>query len=727
MLSQLIAKVIGTRNARLLKQFQPKVKQIGDLEDVCRQYTGTQLRAQYAALKARHGSGTSLDALLAECFALVREAGRRTLQQRHYDVQLMGGMVLHQGKIAEMSTGEGKTQAATLPAALNALSGKPVHIVTFNDYLAKRDAEWMRPLYECLGLSVGFVAPDQPREEKRAAYACDIVYATNSELGFDYLRDQMAYELSDRVQRGLHYAIVDEVDSILIDEARTPLIISGAAEDSSDLYRAMNQIIPLLSGEEKQGRTPDYTVDMAQRQVYLTDSGHERVEGLLTQNGLLKAEHSLYDPINGTIIHHLYAALRAHVLFKRDVDYMVNNQQIMIVDEHTGRTMAGRRWSDGLHQAIEAKEGVPIQQENQTLASITLQNFFRMYRKLSGMTGTAVTEEFEFQEIYGLEVAVIPTNKPCLRADHGDVIYLTESEKYEAILTDIQERHKKGQPILVGTISIENSERLSDMLQKAKIPHQILNAKYHAQEAQIVAEAGRLHAVTIATNMAGRGTDIVLGGCLKTELAGKTERAEIASIEADWRKRHDAVIALGGLHILGTERHESRRIDNQLRGRAARQGDPGSSQFFLCFDDGLMRMFASERVMGLMRRLGVKEGEAITHPWVTRSIENAQKKVEGIRFEQRKQILQYDNVAGDQRRVVYALREQWLTTTDMNEVFQDMADVSLDAILTTHIPHQSMPETWTIAALEGALRQYFVLSLPISTWLEQNPAMDEDS
>jgi preprotein translocase subunit SecA len=637
-------------------------------------------------------------------------------------------MVLNDGKIAEMSTGEGKTLVATLPVYLNALTGKSVHVVTVNDYLARRDAQWMGPLYRTLGLTVGVVVPRMRLEVKRQSYLSDVVYATNNELGFDYLRNKMAFNQDECLQRELYFAIVDEVDSILVDEARTPLIISGASEDSSDLYIKMNEVIPRLIAQTIKDGPGDYSIDEKSKQVYLTEEGHLKVESLFAKEGLLEAGKSLYDPVNIGLLHHLNASLRAHVIYKRDVDYIVHNNEVVIVDEHTGRTMQGRRWSEGLHQAVEAKEHVPIQSENQTLASITFQNFFRLYEKLAGMTGTADTEAYEFQQIYNLEVVVIPTNKPCVRQNHPDLIYLTKDEKFEAIVQEIQECVKRGQPVLVGTISIENSELLSNVLTKHKIKHQVLNAKYHEQEAQIVAEAGRPAAVTIATNMAGRGTDIVLGGALDIEIRALEEPTPetIKSVREQWKVRHDAVVQAGGLHIIGTERHESRRIDNQLRGRSGRQGDPGASRFYLSLEDNLMRIFGSDRMMGLMRKLGVQKGEAITHPWVTRAIENAQRKVEGHNFDIRKQLLEYDNVANDQRRVIYDQRDILMQTTDISENVVSIRDSVVRSIISEHIPPGSVEDMWDVESLEKALESEIGLTLPIRQWLKEEPSLHEE-
>jgi preprotein translocase subunit SecA len=643
-------------------------------------------------------------------------------------VQLIGGMVLHQGKIAEMRTGEGKTLVATLAVYLNALPGKGVHVVTVNDYLAGRDAKWMGRLYEFLGMSTGVILSGQSTEEKRAAYACDITYGTNNEYGFDYLRDNMAFGVADRVQRGTHYAVVDEVDSILIDEARTPLIISGPSEGGTDLYTKINVLIPRLTKQEEEGQPGDYSVDEKGRQVYLTEEGHQHVEQLMEEAGLLAEGGSLYDASNISLMHHLNAALRAHALFRRDVDYIVRDDEVVIVDEFTGRTLPGRRWSEGLHQAVEAKEGVAIRSENQTLASITFQNYFRLYGKLAGMTGTADTEAYEFQQIYALEVVVIPTHRPMVRQDHGDVIYLTAKEKFDAIIQDIKECHQRTQPVLVGTTSIETSEYLAELLEKEKIKFQVLNAKQHEREAQVIVEAGRPGGVTIATNMAGRGTDIVLGGSLEAELSALGEHADAAAVEAakeDWRQRHDEVLAAGGLHVIGTERHESRRIDNQLRGRSGRQGDPGSSRFYLSLEDNLMRIFASDRVKGLMQKLGMEEGEAIEHPWVTRAIENAQRKVEGHNFDIRKQLLDYDDVANDQRKVIYEQRNEIMATDDISDTIKTIRVDVLNGIIDVYVPPQSLDEQWDIPGLEEALEQLGV-PLPVSSWLDEDHDLHEE-
>ena len=729
MISKLLSKVFGSRNERLIKRMHASVQSINALEPEMEKLSDAQLRAKTDEFRQRVADGASLDSLLPEAFAVTREAGKRALGMRHFDVQLIGGMVLHQGKIAEMRTGEGKTLVATLPVYLNALAGQGVHVVTVNDYLARRDSAWMGKLYAFLGMSTGVVVSGQGSEEKRAAYACDITYGTNNEYGFDYLRDNMAFSVADRVQRGTHYAVIDEVDSILIDEARTPLIISGPSEGSSELYIKINKLIPALSKQEEEGQPGDFTVDEKSRQVYLTEDGHQRVEELLTEAGLLEEGASLYDAANISLMHHLNAALRAHALFHRDVEYIVKDQQIVIVDEFTGRTLPGRRWSEGLHQAVEAKEGVPIQSENQTLASITFQNYFRLYKKLAGMTGTADTEAFEFQTIYGLEVVVIPTHRPMVRKDHGDLVYLSAKEKFDAIIEDIKDCHERGQPVLVGTTSIETSEYLAQLLDKGKIKHQVLNAKQHEREAQIVAEAGRAGGVTIATNMAGRGTDIVLGGSLEADLAALGEQSGADAeqqVREEWQRRHDQVLAAGGLHVIGTERHESRRVDNQLRGRSGRQGDPGSTRFYLSLEDNLMRIFASDKVKVLMQKLGMQAGEAIEHPWVTRAIENAQRKVEGHNFDIRKQLLDYDDVANDQRKVIYEQRNEIMSSDDVSETIQAIRADVVNGLIDTYVPPQSLEDQWDIPGLEEALEQ-FGLQLPVKQWLEDDHDLHEET
>ncbi|MDX1694586.1 MAG: preprotein translocase subunit SecA [Ketobacteraceae bacterium] len=732
MLGQALRKVFGSKNERELKRMRKLVAVINQLEEQYEPLSDDELKAKTQEFRKRLDEGESLDNLLPDAFAAVREASKRVMGMRHFDVQLVGGITLHEGRIAEMRTGEGKTLTATLAAYLNALTGRGVHIVTVNDYLAQRDADWNRPLYEFLGMKVGVVLSRQPQDEKKAAYSADITYGTNNEFGFDYLRDNMAFSLEDRVQGPLNFAIVDEVDSILIDEARTPLIISGPSEDSSDLYKRINVLIPRLKRAEVEGDEVGeghYTVDEKNRQVELTEEGHEYVEELLIEIGLLTEEDSLYAANNLNLLHHVHAALKANVLFQRDVDYIVQNSQIVIVDEHTGRTMPGRRWSDGIHQAIEAKEGVKIQQENQTLASTTFQNYFRIYDKLSGMTGTADTEAFEFRQIYGLDVVVIPTHKPMIRDDMNDLIFMTAEEKYEAIIEDIKEQVENKRPVLVGTVSIETSELLSGILKKEKIPHKVLNAKFHAQEAEIIAQAGRPGAVTIATNMAGRGTDIVLGGSLKEELENLKDpsEAEIEKRKKAWQERHQEVLDAGGLHIIGTERHESRRIDNQLRGRAGRQGDPGSTRFYLSLEDSLMRIFASDRMKGLMQTLGMQRGEAIEHRWVTRSIENAQRKVEGRNFDIRKSLLEYDDVANDQRRVVYDQRNEILGAEDLSNSVKAIREEVVNDFVSGYIPPGSMAEQWDIEGLERALETDFRAHLPVAAWLEEDEKLHEES
>ncbi len=736
---KILKNIVGTRNDRLLRIYSKVVTKINALEPEIHALGDEALRAKTDEFKKRLQEGTKLNDLLPEAFAVVREASLRTLGLRHFDVQLIGGMVLHFGKIAEMRTGEGKTLAATLATYLNALEGKGVHVVTVNDYLAKRDAEWMAPIYNFLGLNVDTNIANMDHEQKQAAYAADITYGTNNEFGFDYLRDNMVFDLEQRVQRPLNYAVIDEVDSILIDEARTPLIISGQAEESSDLYGKVDKLIPKLKLQkmkegQKEEEVPeqdrgDYTLDEKNRQAFLTEQGHQHVEQLMINEGLLKSGESLYDLTNITKMHYFYAALRAHTLYQRDVHYVVKNNEIAIVDEHTGRIMEGRRWSEGLHQAVEAKEGVPVQLENQTLATITLQNYFRLYQKLSGMTGTADTEAFEFMKIYGLEVVVIPTNVLMTRDDRSDQIYLTEKDKFKAILADIEDCQKRQQPVLVGAASIENSERLSQMLTKADIKHQVLNAKHHEKEAKIIAEAGCSQSVTIATNMAGRGTDIVLGGSLEVELAelDNATEAQIAEHKTDWQKNHEEVIASGGLHVLGTERHESRRIDNQLRGRSGRQGDCGSSQFYLSMEDNLLRIFAAERMSNLMRKLGIKEGDVIQHPWISRAIENAQKRVEGLNFDIRKNLLEYDDVANDQRKVIYQQRLELLKAEEIAESVKQIREEVVTAMLGQYIPPQSLEEQWDIAGLERQINQDFGMKLDISDWLEKDESLHEET
>ena len=733
MISTLLTKIIGSRNDRTLKALRKIVKQINAMEPQFEALSDGELQAKTAEYRQRLEQGETLEQLLPEAFATVREASRRVFGMRHFDVQLIGGMVLNSNRIAEMKTGEGKTLTATLPAYLNALTGRGVHVVTVNDYLAKRDAEANRPLFTFLGMTVDCNVPGMDASQKRDAYAADITYGTNNEFGFDYLRDNMAFSPEQRVQRPLNYALVDEVDSVLIDEARTPLIISGPAEDSSAMYTQINKLIPLLVKQDKEDSeeyTGDghYTVDEKNRQALLTENGQIFVEELLKKEGLLAEEDSLFSATNISLLHHVNAGLRAHTLFERNVDYIVQKDEIVIVDEHTGRTMPGRRWSDGLHQAVEAKEGVKIQNENQTLASITFQNYFRLYDKLAGMTGTADTEAFEFQQIYGLDTVVIPTNKPMVRKDMGDLVYLTAQEKYAAIVEDIRGCVERGQPVLVGTVSIENSELLSGILTKENIPHKVLNAKFHAMEAEIVAQAGQTGAVTIATNMAGRGTDIVLGGNWQAEIAAleNPTSEQIAELKAAWQVRHDAVLASGGLHIIGTERHESRRIDNQLRGRSGRQGDPGSSRFYLSMEDTLMRIFASDRVTGMMKKLGMEEGEAIEHPWVTKAIENAQRKVEGRNFDIRKNLLEFDDVANDQRKVVYEQRNELLDTNDISETIHVIRDDVYGAIIDEYIPPQSLEEMWDVPGLEARLKSDFALDLPLQQWLAEDDKLYEE-
>ena len=729
MLISTVKKIFGTRNDRELKRMGKVVTRINALEESLQDLDDAALKAKTKEFRGRLADGETLDQLLPEAFAVVREAGVRALGMRHFDVQLIGGMTLHDGKIAEMRTGEGKTLVATLPAYLNALPDHSVHLVTVNDYLAKRDAAWMGPLYEFLGLSVGVVSSGQSAEEKKSAYECDVVYGTNNEFGFDYLRDNMAFSRSDKAQGTLAFAIVDEVDSILIDEARTPLIISGAVEDSSELYKTINRLVPRLTPEleEQEG---DYTVDEKQRSIELTEAGHEKVEQMLIEAGLLQADDSLYAATNLGLLHHVHSGLRAHVMFHRDVEYIVQDGQVVLIDEHTGRTMPGRRLSEGLHQAIEAKEGVRIQSESQTLASTTFQNFFRLYDKLAGMTGTADTEAFEFRQIYGLDCVVIPTNVPMRRDDLNDLVYLTRDEKFEAIIEDVQACIENGAPVLVGTASVETSEELSKAFQQKQIEHKVLNAKYHEQEAEIIAQAGRPGVVTIATNMAGRGTDIVLGGNLEAELAASgndLDEAKRSQITADWQARHDAVIEAGGLHILGTERHESRRIDNQLRGRSGRQGDPGVSRFYLSLEDNLMRIFASDRVKSFMQALGMERGEAIEHRMVTNAIEKAQRKVEGRNFDIRKQLLEYDDVANDQRQIIYRQRDELLSDESIGETITAIrADVVNDAV-DGFIPPMSVEEQWDIPGLEKQLESEFGLVLPVAQWLEEDTSLHEET
>ncbi|WP_373510299.1 preprotein translocase subunit SecA [Thiocapsa sp.] len=761
MVKHLLKKVFGSRNDRLVKALLKSVARINALEPELEKLSDQALAAKTAELRKRLAEGAELDSLIPEAFAVVREASKRTLGLRHFDVQMVGGMVLNDGKIAEMRTGEGKTLVATLSAYLNALPGKGVHVVTVNDYLARRDAAWMGQIYHFLGLSTGVInssggtGPDSASflfdlsyeppagqgyrhlrpVSRKETYAADITYGTNNEFGFDYLRDNMAFVAEQRVQRDPFYAIVDEVDSILIDEARTPLIISGPSEGSTDLYKQIDKIIPRLTRQppvtNEEGQPDfgpgDYSVDEKARQVYLSEEGHEHVEQMLVEIGLLAEEGGLYDPANIVLMHHVYAALRAHALFQKNVEYIVRDGQIIIVDEFTGRTMPGRRWSEGLHQAVEAKEGVAIQPENQTMASITFQNLFRLYPKLSGMTGTADTEAYEFQQIYGLEVVVIPTNQPMVREDRGDLVYLTQEEKYQAIVEDIRDCIARGQPALVGTASIETSELIDRLLVEQKIPHEVLNAKQHEREAGIIAQAGRPGAVTIATNMAGRGTDIVLGGNLEAELEDAGPDADRDAIRAAWKERHARVVAAGGLHVVGTERHESRRIDNQLRGRSGRQGDPGSSRFYLSLEDNLMRIFASDRVGKMMQKLGMQKGEAIEHPWVTKAIENAQRKVEGRNFDIRKQLLEYDDVANDQRKVIYRQRRELMDSVDVSDTVTAMRDDALTRLINTYIPPESLEEQWDVEGLGVALNEHFGGDWPIRKWLDEDDSLHEET
>ncbi|EJL6264149.1 preprotein translocase subunit SecA [Vibrio cholerae] len=734
MITKLLTKVIGSRNDRTLRRLRKIVKEINNYEPAFEVLSDEELKAKTVEFRQRIEQGENLDQLLPEAFATVREASKRVFGMRHFDVQLIGGMVLHGGQIAEMRTGEGKTLTATLAAYLNALPGKGVHIVTVNDYLAKRDAETNRPLFEFLGMTVGVNIPNMPQPAKKEAYQADILYGTNNEFGFDYLRDNMAFRPEDRVQRARFFAVVDEVDSILIDEARTPLIISGPAEDSSDLYIRINKLIPQLEKQDKEDSEEyrgdgHFTVDEKSKQVHLTETGQEFVEELLVKNGMMQEGDTLYSPANISLLHHVNAALRAHVLFEKNVDYIVTpDGEVVIVDEHTGRTMPGRRWSDGLHQAVEAKEGVKIQNENQTLASITFQNYFRLYEKLSGMTGTADTEAFEFQQIYGLETVVIPTNKPMVRNDMPDVVYRSEAEKFAAIIEDIKQRVEKGQPVLVGTVSIEKSELLSNALKKAGIKHNVLNAKFHEKEAEIVAEAGKPGAVTIATNMAGRGTDIVLGGSwqAKVEKLDNPTQDQIDAIKAEWKQVHDQVLQAGGLHIIGTERHESRRIDNQLRGRSGRQGDAGSSRFYLSMEDTLLRIFTSDRMAALIQS-GMDEGEAIESKMLSRSIEKAQRKVEGRNFDIRKQLLEYDDVANDQRKVVYELRDELMSADDISDMIAQNREDVLNAVMDEYIPPQSLEDMWDIKGLEDRLKNDFDLPLPIQSWLDADNKLYEEA
>ncbi|MFN0719343.1 preprotein translocase subunit SecA [Vibrio cyclitrophicus] len=734
MITKLLTKVIGSRNDRTLRRLRKIVKEINNYEPTLEALSDEELKAKTVEFRERLDKGESLDQLLPEAFATVREASKRVYGMRHFDVQLIGGMVLNAGQIAEMRTGEGKTLTATLPAYLNALPSKGVHVVTVNDYLAKRDAETNRPLFEFLGMTVGVNVPNMAPPEKKEAYQADILYGTNNEFGFDYLRDNMAFRAEDRVQRERFFAVVDEVDSILIDEARTPLIISGPAEDSSDLYTRINTLIPSLERQDKEDSEEyrgegHYTMDEKSKQVHLTENGQEFVEELMVKNGLMEEGDTLYSPTNISLLHHVNAALRAHVLFEKNVDYIVTEEgEVVIVDEHTGRTMPGRRWSEGLHQAVEAKEGVKIQNENQTLASITFQNFFRLYEKLSGMTGTADTEAFEFQSIYGLETVVIPTNKPMVRNDMPDVVYRTEEDKFNAIIEDIKDRVAAGQPSLVGTVSIEKSELLSNALKKAKIKHNVLNAKFHEMEAEIVAQAGTPSAVTIATNMAGRGTDIVLGGSwqAQVEKLENPTQEQIDKIKADWRVIHDKVLESGGLHIIGTERHESRRIDNQLRGRSGRQGDAGSSRFYLSMEDSLLRIFTSDRMAGLIQS-GMDEGEAIESKMLSRSIEKAQRKVEGRNFDIRKQLLEYDDVANDQRKVVYELRDELMSSDDISEMIEHNREDVFTSVIDEYIAPQSLEDMWDIAGLQDRLKNDFDLDFDIQGWLDEDDKLYEEA
>ncbi len=745
MATNFLTQIFGSRNDRLLKQYRKTVERINAMEPSLEKLSDDELRGKTEAFKARVAGGESLDSVLPEAFAVVREGSKRVMKMRHFDVQMLGGMSLHNGKISEMRTGEGKTLTATLPVYLNALTGKGVHVVTVNDYLANRDAQWMGRLYNFLGLTVGVNLPQMPREQKQAAYRADITYGTNNEYGFDYLRDNMVYEAGDRVQRGLNYAIVDEVDSILIDEARTPLIISGQAEDHTEMYIAINKAIPTLTRQEGEAdprtgegvtKPGDFTMDEKSRQVFLTEQGHENAERILSNMGLLPAGASLYDPANITLMHHLYAALRAHHLYVRDQHYVVQEGEVVIVDEFTGRLMAGRRWSEGLHQAVEAKEGVQIQAENQTLASITFQNYFRLYNKLSGMTGTADTEAYEFQEIYGLETVLIPPNRVSKRTDALDRVYKTTREKYEAAIADIRECHERGQPVLVGTTSIENSEIIDQLLIKAGLPHQVLNAKQHASEASIIAQAGSAKVITIATNMAGRGTDIVLGGNIEKaieaaeadeSLSESARHARVAELREQWTKDHEQVKALGGLRIIATERHESRRIDNQLRGRSGRQGDPGSSRFYLSLDDPLMRIFAGERVKSIMDRLKMPDGEAIEAGIVTRSIESAQRKVEARNFDIRKQLLEYDDVSNDQRKVIYQQRNDILDATELTAQIAGLREGCFTDLVRQYVPVESVEEQWDLAGLQKVLADEWQIELPLIAEVEASSAItDED-
>ncbi|HVE43656.1 MAG TPA: preprotein translocase subunit SecA [Gammaproteobacteria bacterium] len=727
MLNRIFTNVLGSRNQRVLRRMWKTVDKINALEASISPLSDAQLRAKTVEFKEQVAAGKTLEELLPEVFAVVREASKRSLGMRHFDVQLIGGMVMHTGNIAEMRTGEGKTLMSTLAAYLNALTGKNIHIITVNDYLAKRDAEWMRPLYDFLGLTVDVNLHGMLPARKQEAYRADITYGTNNEFGFDYLRDNMVFEKDQKVQRGLYFGIIDEVDSILVDEARTPLIISGAAEDNVDLYRKINALIPQLRRQADKESPGDYSIDEKSKQAFLSEEGHQHVEELLQKAGLIQQDENLYDAHNIMLMHHIYAALRAHALFHRDVEYLVKEGEVVIVDEHTGRTMPGRRWSEGLHQAIEAKEGVKVNQENQTLASITFQNYFRLYQKLAGMTGTADTEAYEFQQIYGLEVIVIPTHKTMVRADHPDFVYMSAEEKFSAILADIKQVNASRQPILVGTTSIEASEHLSQLLTREKIPHQVLNAKFHEKEAQIIAEAGRPGTVTIATNMAGRGTDIVLGGNLKAELDALDNPSEEQVIKhrAEWEKRHEEVVQAGGLYVLGTERHESRRIDNQLRGRSGRQGDPGKSRFYLSLQDNLLRIFGGERLNAIMQRIGMEKGVALESKLLSKSIENAQRKVEAYNFDVRKQLLEYDDVANEQRKVIYGQRDEVLVADNIDALITDISVRVIALAIDAYVPPQSMEEEWDIPGLELHLANQFNLNLPLAEWLKDD-AIDEE-
>ncbi|MCK2182645.1 preprotein translocase subunit SecA [Halomonas getboli] len=730
MINNLLRKVVGSKNDREVKRMGRAVARINALEKDLETLDDAALQARTAEFRERLTAGETLEALLPEAFATVREASKRVMGMRHFDVQMIGGITLNGGRIAEMKTGEGKTLVGTLSVYLNALPGEGVHVVTVNDYLARRDADWMRPLYEFLGLTVGTIYAGQTPEEKRAAYACDITYGTNNEFGFDYLRDNMAFSLEDKVQRGLHYAIVDEVDSILIDEARTPLIISGAVDENTELYKVVDRLSRNLEvcTDEEDPESGDFTLDEKQKQVELTEGGHHKVEQLMRGEGLLGEEDSLYAAQNLNLLQHMHSALRARHLYQRDVDYIVSDGQVVIVDEHTGRSMPGRRWSEGLHQAVEAKEGVTVQRESQTLASTTFQNYFRLYDKLSGMTGTADTEAFEFRQIYGLDVVVIPTNKPLARKDQNDLVYLSAEEKYEAIIEDVKVQTEAGRPVLVGTASIETSEYLAELMRRAGISFNVLNAKQHQSEAQIIAQAGRPGAITIATNMAGRGTDIVLGGNWEAEAAQleSPSEAQVERLKAEWQERHEAVLAAGGLHVIGSERHESRRIDNQLRGRSGRQGDPGSTRFFLSLEDNLMRLFGSERVQKLMQALGLERGEAIEHKMVSNAVERAQKKVEGRNFDIRKQLLEYDDVANDQRRVIYEQRNEILAADDVSENVIGIRAEVLDEAISAFVPPQSLPEQWDLAGLEDHLKTEFNLEAPVQQWAEDDQRFHEE-